>query len=496
MALNSTSVTTLGLEATLEQSIDELMLVIKFSDGKKYTVNICSEKTVKDLKEIVAQKAEVIPRTINLVFAGHLLSDSTILQDCGLGAYTTLHAFSWCEDGLDCPVETTVKARGSSEGQCGLQQFKQGSLPIRNSKGERPEVVGFDGESNVDGNHLASASHSREVTRGLKPRLGHNVPCTEEQSRFFVYCKLCDCVRPAKLRVSCKKCGNGVFLVDRGPSNWDDISPSTNIKGNCKSPNCTSDTPRFYLRCIQSHEGNLEGTTVALKHVQANRRRVECIICRDLMSHVLIFPCVPGHVICLECFRQYCSTCLNDRRFVEHPVHGYTLPCPVGCENSHIEETHHFLLMGQEKYERYKNFGAEEYVIQNGGILCPSPGCGMGLFPSGENKLIKCRECQFMFCKECRREYHAGDCEEYLESLQLNLSNLGINDEMAARASWERESQSLIEETTKSCPGCQTKTERSGGCMHMVCTRCKTEWCWICCKPWNRECQADHWFGT
>lgn len=33
---------------------------------------------------------------------------------------------------------------------------------------------------------------------------------------------------------------------------------------------------------------------------------------------------------------------------------------------------------------------------------------------------------------------------------------------MAARASWERESQNLIEETTKSCPGCHTKTERSG----------------------------------
>lgn len=82
MALNSSSVTTLGLAATLQESIDELMLVIKFSDGKKYTVNICSEKTVKDLKEIVAKKAEVIPRAVNLVFAGHLLSDSTILQVC------------------------------------------------------------------------------------------------------------------------------------------------------------------------------------------------------------------------------------------------------------------------------------------------------------------------------------------------------------------------------------------------------------------------------
>lgn len=49
------------------------------------------------------------------------------------------------------------------------------------------------------------------------------------------------------------------------------------------------------------------------------------LFCR---SHILIFPCSLGHVICLECFRQYGSTCLGERRFVEHPLHGYTLPCP------------------------------------------------------------------------------------------------------------------------------------------------------------------------
>lgn len=90
-----------------------------------------------------------------------------------------MHAFSWCEDGLDCPVETTMKARGSSEGQCGLQQFKQESLPIRNSKDERHEAASFEGESNVDGNHFASVSHCREVSRGLKPRLSHNSPSIE-----------------------------------------------------------------------------------------------------------------------------------------------------------------------------------------------------------------------------------------------------------------------------------------------------------------------------
>jgi hypothetical protein len=39
--------------------------------------------------------------------------------------------------------------------------------------------------------------------------------------------------------------------------------------------------------------------------------------------------------------------------------------------------------------------------------------------------------------------------------------------------------------TSKPCPGCRTPTERSGGCMHMVCTKpgCGLHWCWVCQVP-------------
>ncbi|RUS90617.1 hypothetical protein EGW08_001614, partial [Elysia chlorotica] len=251
----------------------------------------------------------------------------------------------------------------------------------------------------------------------------------------------------------------------------------------------------FYLRCVEPHEGDTDGTAVALKHINMNRRRVDCIACADVVSHVLIFPCEAGHVICLSCFCQYCSVCLDERRFTEHERHGYTLPCPAGCPESYIEESHHFLLLGKEKYERYKNFGAEEYVLQNGGVLCPARGCGMGLFPEDDSRLIRCGNCQFESCKDCRREYHTGSCHE-METIALTASTgMGITADMAERASWEMQSMSLIEETTKACPNCRCKTERNGGCMHMVCPRCECEWCWICVRPWTRDCMAQHWFG-
>lgn len=33
------------------------------------------------------------------------------------------------------------------------------------------------------------------------------------------------------------------------------------------------------------------------------------------------------------------------------------------------------------QYDRYQRFGTEELVLQMGGVLCPSPECGMGLLP-------------------------------------------------------------------------------------------------------------------
>ena len=64
----------------------------------------------------------------------------------------------------------------------------------------------------------------------------------------------------------------------------------------------------------------------------------------------MVFQCTNSHVICLECFQQYCMSRLNERRFIfDHNI-GYTLSCPAGCENSLIEGTQHFKILGNEQY--------------------------------------------------------------------------------------------------------------------------------------------------
>ena len=72
---------------------------------------------------------------------------------------------------------------------------------------------------------------------------------------------------------------------------------------------------------------------------------------------------------------------LNERQFLLDPEIGYTLACPVRCPDSLIAETRHFRLIGNTDYERYQRFGAEELVLQSGGVLCPQPDCGAGILP-------------------------------------------------------------------------------------------------------------------
>ncbi|KAJ1058853.1 hypothetical protein K5549_020809, partial [Capra hircus] len=70
----------------------------------------------------------------------------------------------------------------------------------------------------------------------------------------------------------------------------------------------------------------------------------------------------------------------------------------AGCPNSLIKELHHFRILGEEQYNRYQQYGAEECVLQLGGVLCPSPGCGAGLLPEAGQRKVTCEPAHGLGC--------------------------------------------------------------------------------------------------
>ncbi|KAG8506005.1 E3 ubiquitin-protein ligase parkin [Galemys pyrenaicus] len=76
----------------------------------------------------------------------------------------------------------------------------------------------------------------------------------------------------------------------------------------------------------------------------------------------------------------------------------------AGCRNSLIQELHHFRVLGEEQYNRYQQYGAEECVLQMGGVLCPRPGCGAGLLPQPGERKVTCEGGNGLGCGESNAE--------------------------------------------------------------------------------------------
>uniref|UniRef100_A0A8C1GE15 RBR-type E3 ubiquitin transferase n=1 Tax=Cyprinus carpio TaxID=7962 RepID=A0A8C1GE15_CYPCA len=151
---------------------------------------------------------------------------------------------------------------------------------------------------------------------------------------------------------------------------------------------------------------------------------------------------------------------------------------PAGCPDSLIKEVHHFRVLGDEQYECYQQYTAEECVLQMGGVLCPAPGCGAGLLPVDDCRRVRCELGNGL---GCGAEYHEDPCKQRTDTATGSALQGYIADEEAVfRAHWEQASQETIAKTTHPCSKCQLVT--GSGCMHVVCLRpqCKLEWCWFC----------------
>lgn len=239
-----------------------------------------------------------------------------------------------------------------------------------------------------------------------------NISAAERErtkAHFFVHCSQCQELCAGKLRVRCAVCKGGAFTVYRDPENWDDVLRSRRIQGHCENNElepCVDDpmsgTPpfaEFYFKCSKHASGGEKDFSAPLNLIKINIRHVPCLACTDVCETVLVFPCTAGHVTCLPCFRAYCQSRLMERQFIAHDEIGYTLACPARCENSFITEIHHFKLLTPEQYERYQRFATEEYVLRAGGVLCPRPGCGMGLLVDDECNRVTCVQgCGVIIC--------------------------------------------------------------------------------------------------
>ncbi|XP_068184243.1 E3 ubiquitin-protein ligase parkin-like [Antennarius striatus] len=460
-----------------------MIVFVRYNQGPGVPVEVQQEASVAELKEVVGSQQGVRPEQLRVLFAGRELRSSSTLQGCDLTEQSTVHVIlppSSSSSSQLLLLQERLSRGGKEEERDSLTRLDLSSSRLHSTTSGLGGILeGGDREED----------DQREETQaaGLRSR-----------GSFFVYCKTCHSVQPGKLRVRCRSCRQTTLMLSRGPSCWEDVLLRGRIHGMCLSDGCHGNEAEFYMKCA-SHPTSDDDLSVALDLIMTNSRGVPCIACTDVMGVVLVFQCSERHVICLDCFRGYCQTRLEERRFVYQPEVGYSLPCAANCEDSLIKELHHFRILGNDQYGRYQRYGAEQCLLTAGGVMCPSPGCGAGLIPSDDLRRVECDRqlgCGFVFCKDCKEEFHEGACHSAAAPPTSETSQRFVLEEGAClRGRWDGASLLLLQQTTKPCPQCSVPVEKNGGCMHMQCPLCGAEWCWLCGVTWNRECMGNHWFG-
>ena len=303
-------------------------VLVKAGDRRTVSLELRPGWRVRDIKVKLSSQLAVQPDSLRIIFAGRELPDSLAVESCDLGNQSLLHA-------------VTIISR---------EQRPEPSLP-----------------------EAAEAEPGRQ-------RL----------ALFYCWCEEEDSLSPAKLRVRCGDCGDGVILLHSEPCSFEDVMVPGKIQGHCERCQEVRQVS-FYFRCgSERHRTASAGHSVtALERVRRNINQVACLACGDVTEEtVLVFSC--DHLIRTDCFTDYCRSRLADRRFLLHPQLGYTLRCPQDCEDTELS-TEHFRLLSASLWPRYLTFGAEEVVLQSGGVLCPQPGCGAGIIlQSGEAEQL-CR---------------------------------------------------------------------------------------------------------
>uniref|UniRef100_A0A1L8DSJ9 E3 ubiquitin-protein ligase parkin n=1 Tax=Nyssomyia neivai TaxID=330878 RepID=A0A1L8DSJ9_9DIPT len=448
---------------------NSLSVYVKCNTGSTLSLQLDPTWDIKNVKEIIAPQLGLSSADeLKIIFAGKELNDAITLNECDLGQRTILHA------------------------------VKTGRRPVR-----APEQLAEDEEEIYRPLSESLLEGETEAPQELQESAGEPRK-TPQKAQFFVYCSQCSKLCTGKLRVRCASCRGGAFTVHRDPECWDDVLKPHKVRGHCETQtipcvaSAEGDPPfaEFYFRCAEHPSQGEEDYAVALNLVKVNSREVPCLACTETSTPVLVFPC--EHVACLDCFRDFCQSRLGERQFISTETLGYTLSCPVGCAESFIEETHHFRLLPGNLYDRYQRFATEEFVLQQGGVLCPQPGCGMGLLVEEDCRRVQCQSgCGYVFCRQCLQGYHLGECVPDAGNRFLDVQQFSVDPNRAAEAKWDEATRTTIKISTKPCPKCRTATERDGGCMHMVCTRagCGFEWCWVCQIAWSTECMGAHWFG-
>jgi len=190
-------------------------------------------------------------------------------------------------------------------------------------------------------------------------------------------------------------------------------------------------------------------------------KQTECPICfSNTEEEMNIKQC--QHSFCKNCLQEYLRTEINSLNVLKIKCPEQTCSCILN--SSSLEE-----LLDASDFERYQKLFLQKTAKRTLDIICPQTGCSKIIFPVKDSPTTKCN-CDSIICNLCGSLDH------------LNKSCIAaIDPEFEAYA---------VENNLKMCLMCKIMISRAEGCLHITCSVCDYDWCWLCGREYHELHEA------
>ncbi|DBA01801.1 TPA: hypothetical protein N0F65_002917 [Lagenidium giganteum] len=206
----------------------------------------------------------------------------------------------------------------------------------------------------------------------------------------------------------------------------------------------------------------------------------ETFYCQICFEHVAVANAYVlsacGHQFCATCLQSYLESKINDGQirplcFYESTDMPTTASSSCGCD---IVDTDIQQLTSPTCWRRLTRFrfnqahkNARQCPYCNHSQVCPggeaAPAC-------------VCESCGQEFCFVHSSAHQGRSCAQSEKKL----------------AALEKINRSLINRISKPCSGCGNPVQKCGGCNHMTCILCHTDFCWLCLSIVDTSVYPEH----
>uniref|UniRef100_A0AC11CQL5 Parkin RBR E3 ubiquitin protein ligase n=1 Tax=Ovis aries TaxID=9940 RepID=A0AC11CQL5_SHEEP len=244
-----------------------MIVFVRFNSNHGFPVEVDSDTSIFQLKEVVAKRQGVPADQLCVIFAGKELRNGLTVQSCDLDQQSIIH----------------IVLRPRRKDPEGHPPRGDSPRPAWGRSDREPEsLTRVDLSSSVlpaDSVGLAVILQDSEEGGASSTRRPAGKPT---YNSFYVYCKgPCQGVQPGKLRVRCSTCQQATLTLAQGPSCWEDVLIPNQMSGECRSPNCPGTRAEFFFKC-GAHPTSDKETSVALNLITTNSRDISCITCTDI----------------------------------------------------------------------------------------------------------------------------------------------------------------------------------------------------------------------